>query len=154
MQPLNFHPGPGNDKERKEKMKHISKDGHLATVRKARLVDVHVGERLRQRRQQADLSKSALARKVGLRWQQIQKYESAHNRIPASRLWNIAKALDVPVSYFFEGLKPSIDDLFPQAETFELLKAWNRMPKTQRKLLLGLVRDMAQMTKQASTSQH
>ena len=149
MQPLNFYPSPGNDKER-EQMKRTSKDGQSGTARRARPVDVHVGERLRQRRLQVGLSQGALAHKAGVNFQQIQKYENGHNRISASRLWNITKALDVPVSYFFKGLNPSdkrgSDDLFARHETFALLTAWYGMPESQRKLLLELVKDMAQMT--------
>ncbi len=112
-------------------------------------MDVHVGERLRQRRLQVGISQGALAHKAGVNFQQIQKYENGHNRISASRLWDITKALDVPVSYFFEGLNPgdrrSSDDLLARHETFGLLTAWRGMPESQRKLLLELVKDMAQM---------
>ena len=63
-------------------------------------VDLHVGKRLRARRRLLGLTQETLAKAVDIRFQQIQKYESGANRISASRLWALAKALEVPVSYF------------------------------------------------------
>ncbi len=65
---------------------------------------MHVGQRLRQGRRQASVTQQQLANAVGIKFQQIQKYETGVNRISASRLWDISKVLDVPISYFFEGL--------------------------------------------------
>lgn len=67
-------------------------------------VDTHVGARLRLRRTLMGLSQTELARAVGLTFQQVQKYESGANRISASRLYHIAEALDVPVSFFFDDI--------------------------------------------------
>ena len=67
--------------------------------------DLHVGKRLRRRRRLLGMTQQDLAGMVGVRFQQIQKYETGTNRISASRLWDIAAALDVPVSFFFEGLE-------------------------------------------------
>ncbi|MEO0761638.1 MAG: helix-turn-helix transcriptional regulator, partial [Pseudomonadota bacterium] len=67
-------------------------------------VDVHVGQRVRQRRWMMGMTQQQLAEKVGIKFQQIQKYETGANRISASRLWDVAAALDVQVSFFFEGL--------------------------------------------------
>lgn len=67
-------------------------------------VDTHVGARLRLRRTLMGLSQTELARSVGLTFQQVQKYESGANRISASRLYHIAEALDVPVSFFFDDI--------------------------------------------------
>lgn len=69
------------------------------------LVDLHVGKRIRYRRWHLGLSQTELGNLVGVRFQQIQKYEIATNRVSASRLWDIAHALKVPVSFFFEGLE-------------------------------------------------
>jgi transcriptional regulator with XRE-family HTH domain len=66
--------------------------------------DVHVGQRVRNRRWALGMPQKELAEAVGIRFQQIQKYETGANRISASRLWDIAKTLDVPVEYFFDGL--------------------------------------------------
>jgi transcriptional regulator with XRE-family HTH domain len=65
-------------------------------------VDIHVGRRLRQRRALLGLSQDKLGRAVGLTFQQIQKYERGANRIGASRLLQLSRALAVPIAYFFE----------------------------------------------------
>jgi transcriptional regulator with XRE-family HTH domain len=65
-------------------------------------VDIHVGRRLRQRRALLGMSQDKLARAVGLTFQQIQKYERGANRIGASRLLQLSRALTVPIAYFFE----------------------------------------------------
>ena len=67
-------------------------------------VDIHVGARLRQRRHLVGLSQSKLGESVGLTFQQIQKYERGTNRISSSRLYEFAKVLAVPVSYFFDEM--------------------------------------------------
>ena len=67
-------------------------------------VDIHVGARMRQRRSLVGMSQSQLSEFVGLTFQQIQKYERGANRISSSRLYEFAKALDVPVSYFFDEM--------------------------------------------------
>ncbi|MHB8271426.1 helix-turn-helix domain-containing protein [Bradyrhizobium sp.] len=66
-------------------------------------VDVHVGKRVRIRRIEIDMAQQVLGQHVGLTFQQIQKYEKGTNRIGASRLQQIGKALEVPAAYFFEG---------------------------------------------------
>ena len=67
-------------------------------------VDVHVGARMRQRRTLLGMSQEKLGTAVGLTFQQIQKYERGSNRIGSSRLFEFAKVLDVPVSYFFDEM--------------------------------------------------
>lgn len=67
-------------------------------------VDVHVGSRLRQRRTLLGLSQEKLSAALDLTFQQVQKYERGTNRIGAGRLYELSKALDVPVSYFFDEL--------------------------------------------------
>ena len=67
-------------------------------------VDAHVGKRVRHRRWMMGMTQQQLGDLVGIKFQQIQKYETGMNRISASRLWDIAKSLEVPISYFFEGL--------------------------------------------------
>ncbi len=69
-------------------------------------IDQHLGKRLRQRRRTLGLTQQQIAEAVGVRFQQIQKYECGSNRIAASRLWLMAQALDISVSFFFEGLTP------------------------------------------------
>lgn len=70
-------------------------------------VDVHVGARIRQRRLMLGMTQQALASRLGVTFQQLQKYEMGNNRVSASRLWDIARLMDVPISYFFEGLEAS-----------------------------------------------
>ena len=90
-----------------------------------------------------------LAEKVGIKFQQIQKYETGMNRVSASRLWDIAGALDVPVSFFFEGMDeprtgssnadmPS--DILADREALELLRSYYAIPETQRRRLFDLAR--------------
>src|SRR5258707_8526480 len=67
-------------------------------------VDVHVGARMRQRRTLLGMSQEKLGTAVGLTFQQIQKYERGSNRIGSSQLFEFAKVLDVPVSYFFDEM--------------------------------------------------
>jgi transcriptional regulator with XRE-family HTH domain len=78
--------------------------------------DVNVGRRIRMRRLMMGITQEKLAGRVGLTFQQIQKYESGKNRVSASRLQQFANILQVPVSFFFEGAtnasinKPSLPD--------------------------------------------
>ncbi|MBI3516003.1 MAG: helix-turn-helix transcriptional regulator [Proteobacteria bacterium] len=67
-------------------------------------VDVYVGARVRERRVALGMSQTDLAALIGLTFQQVQKYERGTNRLSASALWRAAKALGVPVLYFFDGL--------------------------------------------------
>lgn len=66
-------------------------------------VDVHVGKRLRLKRTIMGLSQESIGKAIGVTFQQIQKYERGINRMGASRLYDFAKTLNIPVSYFFEG---------------------------------------------------
>lgn len=116
-------------------------------------VDVHVGMRARQRRWMVGMTQQQLGEKVGIKFQQIQKYETGMNRISASRLWDIAAVLDVPVSYFFEGLEGdeaqenSVEetgapkgDLFADKEALELVRSYYAIPEAQRRRLFDLAR--------------
>jgi transcriptional regulator with XRE-family HTH domain len=72
-------------------------------------VDLHVGARIRARRQVLDQSQQQLADALGITFQQVQKYERGANRVSASKLWEIAGAQAVPISHYFDGLKPAAD---------------------------------------------
>lgn len=76
-------------------------------------IDIHVGARLRLRRVLLGLSQADLGERVGLTFQQIQKYERGANRIGASRLYELTQILDVPVSFFFDGIANSDSDKEP-----------------------------------------
>ena len=71
---------------------------------KSHPVDAHVGVRMRQRRTLLGMSQTKLGEAVGLTFQQVQKYERGSNRVGSSRLYEFSKALDVPVSYFFDEM--------------------------------------------------
>ncbi len=75
------------------------------TIRKPSSVDVHVGGRVRVRRRLINMTQETLADLIAVTFQQVQKYERGSNRISASKLFAIAEALEVPISYFFDGLE-------------------------------------------------
>ncbi len=68
-------------------------------------VDGHVGRRVRERRREIGMTLAKLGNALGVTFQQVQKYEVGLNRVSASRLWDIAKALEVDVGYFFEDIQ-------------------------------------------------
>lgn len=113
-------------------------------------VDVHVGKRVRHRRWLIGMTQQQLAEQVGIKFQQIQKYETGANRVSASRLWDISDALEVPVSFFFEGLeedhKSEADksmlpaDLMGDKEALDLVRSYYAIPENQRRRLFELAR--------------
>lgn len=93
------------------------------------------------------MTQQQLAEMVGIKFQQIQKYETGMNRVSASRLWDIAGAMDVPVSYFFEGLDggvegsgPLVGDVLADREALELVRSYYAIPENQRRQLFELAR--------------
>ncbi len=78
-------------------------------------VDIHVGARVRLRRTLMGMSQEKLGESIGLTFQQVQKYERGANRIGASRLFDLSRVLDVPVSFFFDDMAESIQDQSPLA---------------------------------------
>lgn len=106
-------------------------------------VDRHLGRRLRRRRRLLGLTQEQLAKLVGVRFQQIQKYECGANRISADRLWQLAGALEVPVGHFYDGFDqpgvPVNDEHPSRREMAILIDAYNRLPEGQRRRLLGMV---------------
>ncbi|MEK0164038.1 helix-turn-helix transcriptional regulator [Phaeobacter sp. JH20_36] len=113
-------------------------------------VDVHVGKRIRHRRWLIGMTQQQLAELVGIKFQQIQKYETGANRVSASRLWDISDALSVPVSFFFEGLQDDDapasdkarvpDDLMGDKEALDLVRSYYAIPENQRRRLFELAR--------------
>ena len=127
-------------------------------------VDAHVGSRIRALRKQLGISQEHLAERLGLSFQQVQKYERGTNRVSASKLYETAGVLRVPVSYFFEGL----DDVAPESGTdmgeravraflqtdegAELARTFPRLtPGDLRKRVLELVRSIIE-AESASTA--
>lgn len=125
-------------------------------VKKFDPIDVHVGQRLKQRRTMAGLSQEKLGTAVGVSFQMVQKYENGSCWVGASRLMKVAKALDVPVSWFFDGFKGTMpkgltvaeekkaldESLMSSRETVELLKAYYQLPEAVRKHVLGMVKGL------------
>ncbi|MCB1362350.1 MAG: helix-turn-helix transcriptional regulator [Rhodobacter sp.] len=110
-------------------------------------VDVHVGKRIRHRRWMVGMTQQQLADSVGIKFQQIQKYETGMNRVSASRLWDIARTLGVEIGFFFEGLggEASSDsvietDILANKEAMELVRAYYSIPEAQRRRLFDLAR--------------
>ena len=109
-------------------------------------VDVHVGKRIRHQRWLIGMTQQQLAEAVGIKFQQIQKYETGMNRVSASRLWDIAAALDVQVGFFFEGFEGAVEgeapagDVLADKEALDLLRAYYAIPEAQRRRLFDLAR--------------
>ena len=81
----------------------------VTNARRTTPVDRLVGARMRLRRQSLGMSQTELGEKIGVTFQQIQKYELGSNRVGASRLASVATALGVPVTFFFEELKTAVE---------------------------------------------
>ena len=112
-------------------------------------VDAHVGKRIRHRRWMLGMTQQQLADRVGIKFQQIQKYETGMNRVSASRLYEIAGVLDVPVAFFFEGLggeapSPNAADILADKEAMELIRAYYAIPEAQRRRLFDLARVLSE----------
>ncbi len=132
-------------------------------------VDIHVGSRLRLRRNLLGMSQEQLGKASGLTFQQIQKYERGANRMGASRLFQLGRLLNVPVAYFFEELPTDTlrsgagfrdneqaplegapggdNEILQRRETLELIRAYYRItdPK-QRRTVYNLIKSMADGT--------
>ena len=116
--------------------------------------DIHIGRRLREARLARGLSQGALGEKLGVTFQQVQKYESGANRIGGSRLWDISGILGVPVSHFFEGLQNATTPVESEAaqapltrRSLDLAKEIDAIEDETVKLqILRLVRAIAKAT--------
>ena len=97
------------------------------------------------------MTQQRLAELVGIKFQQIQKYETGANRVSASRLWDIADALEVDVSFFFEGIKAAEEaakapekkvpvDVMGDKEAMDLIRSYYSIPEDQRRRLFELAR--------------
>jgi transcriptional regulator with XRE-family HTH domain len=128
-------------------------------------IDVHVGSRIRLRRTLLAMSQERLGDALGLTFQQVQKYERGVNRVGASRLFDLSRVLDVPISFFFDDMPETVtgssagagrraagfsenqdpfgDDTMTRRETLELVRAYYRIadPSLRRKVF-DLVKSM------------
>ena len=113
-------------------------------------IDLHLGRRLRRRRRLLGLTQQQLAVQVGIRFQQIQKYECGANRISAARLWQLAEALETPVSYFYDGVTEALErkdaapagEMFSRKETLDLIQAYYQLGERPRRRLLDLAKSL------------
>ena len=114
-------------------------------------VDAYVGKRIRQRRWLIGMTQQKLADLVGIKFQQIQKYETGANRVSASRLFDIGESMGVPPSYFFEGINQNgaqmntacgdvPPDLMGDKEAMDLIRTYYAIPEHQRRRLFELAR--------------
>lgn len=112
-------------------------------------VDHSVGECIRRRRLELGMTQTDLANRINVRFQQVQKYENGLNRVAASRLWQIALALDVPVTYFFEGASTDepvseIGKLTPNKRRMrELVDLFAELPDPQQAAVMSFLRSLA-----------
>jgi transcriptional regulator with XRE-family HTH domain len=118
-------------------------------------IDVHVGGRLRLRRMLLGMTQDELGAKIGLSFQQVQKYERGANRIGASRLYELSRILDIPVSFFFDDMQPplaaalahaadSLVDARANRETLELMRDFNRIASRRtRDTVRRLIKEIA-----------
>jgi len=126
--------------------------------RSASPVDLHVGTRIRMRRQLMNMSQEKLGSSLGVTFQQVQKYERGTNRVGASRLWDISRILDVPISFFYEGLDndfeyqqvaesdqmPIVYDFINSSDGVALARAISKIKsKAVRRQILELARSLA-----------
>ena len=125
-------------------------------------IDLHVGKRVRERRVELGMSQKTLAQAVGISFQQLQKNERGTNRIGASRMFELSKIFEVPISYFFDGLPPQpaiklaisrraaaqnraayAPDLMNAKETRELIDAYYAIAdRKARRHLVTLIRGL------------
>ncbi|MBF0326624.1 helix-turn-helix domain-containing protein [Magnetospirillum moscoviense] len=131
-------------------------------------IDVHVGARVRLRRTLLGMSQEKLGEALGLTFQQVQKYERGANRVGASRLFDLSRVLDVPVSFFFDDMDDQLKEQSPaliagigelaelpahfehdpmaKRETLELVRAYYRITDPQvRKRVYELAKALAEV---------
>lgn len=124
-------------------------------------IDVIVGKRIRLRRLQLSLSQTDLGQKLGVAFQQVQKYEKGTNRVSCSRLYEISKIMDVPVTYFFSasgdaGIEVAVAEQFDVPELkdgFRLMSAFRQIQNNAvRKNIISLVETVATAAKVDETA--
>ena len=148
------------DMSRAEQMTGVDREGRPSPI------DVHVGSRIRLRRTLLGMSQERLGEALGLTFQQVQKYERGVNRVGASRLFDLSRVLDVPISFFFDDMPDSLantfggqigrrssgfpepadafgDDTLSRRETLELVRAYYRITDPAvRKRVFELIKSM------------
>ena len=146
--------------------------GRMASKGFPNPIDVHVGQRIRQRRTLMGMSQEKLGEALGLTFQQVQKYERGANRVGSSRLFDLARVLEVPIAYFFEDMEASVaakspsrlmgvsesrmptyegePDPLARRETLELVRAYYRIDEVSvRKRVFELTKALAKVSASA-----
>lgn len=139
----------------------------MCHAKKERTLDAYIGARVRMRRLMLNMSQEVLSGKLGVTFQQVQKYEKGLNRISASRLFELAQALRVPVGYFYDGIDDNearaasngvgdgMQDNLPVSPLMEFMssgagvelnQAFLRIDDKMRRRLLAMVNDIARVT--------
>ena len=134
-------------------------------ARTPNVVDIHVGGRVRMRRKMLGISQETLADALGLTFQQVQKYERGANRVSASKLFDLARVLDVPIGFFFDDMPDAMggqtalrarmggfaeqqagseDDTLHKRATLELVRAYYRITEPAvLKRVFDLIKSLA-----------
>jgi transcriptional regulator with XRE-family HTH domain len=121
-------------------------------ARSAAAIDDHVGARIRERRLMIGLSQQELGEMIGISYQQVHKYERGINRVTAGRLYEIARILDVPITYFYEGFgQQAPRRVTPhQRMLLEFARNFAEIPdKRDQQALRQLIRALAGLKKRA-----
>lgn len=127
-------------------------------------VDVQVGKNIRSSRWLKGMNQHELAGQIGVTFQQLQKYESGVNRVSASRLWEIARALNVAIECLFAGTEADEADetqesganrqIFDDRESVDLILSYRAIPPNQRRRLFDLAQVMADIARQPAAPIH
>jgi len=134
-------------------MKSKSSDKHIR-ARRADARDAEVGRRVRSRRLECRLSQTELADRIGVTFQQVQKYEKGVNRIGAGRLQRISEALEVPITFFFDATPHAAErgasgsesafGFMQTSGSVRIVKAFHKIKsRKSRQLLVDMVEELA-----------
>ena len=118
-------------------------------------IDTVVGQRIKTRRQALKLTQTQLAEKIGVTFQQVQKYENGTNRVSAARLWNIAAVFEVPITFFFDSIDETLTedgktDVFADRGAMELIDLYTRLTDAQKQAVLSFLRSVAETDSSAA----
>jgi transcriptional regulator with XRE-family HTH domain len=148
----------------KKQLRPRKSSGRMASKGFPNPIDVHVGNRIRLRRTLLGITQEKLADKLGLTFQQIQKYEKGENRVSSSRLFELTRMLSVEMSFFFDEMSEQVQEQTPsrllsikalpelddardptaKRETLELVRAYYKIPDPDiRRRLTDLVRSLS-----------
>ena len=126
----------------------------MSTADTANPIDIYVGSRIRLRRKDRKISQSMLAKELGLTFQQVQKYERGGNRVSASKLYETARVLEVPVGFFFEGLQlfpegdvsevDAMSDILRTPQGYAMAKLFLQLPQSARGGVVSMLRGLVE----------